>query len=69
MNGFEVWGDMTILYKTSQKLFPLQKINVLKIPSSVHLYYKEKMTHIHTMSFPIIDLCFLRENTHGGVLY
>ena len=69
LNSFEVWGNMTILYKMSQKLFPFKNINMLKIPSSLHLYYNEKITHIHKISFPIIDLCFLRENTHGGVLY
>lgn len=58
MNSFEVWGDMTILYKMSQKLFPFKNINMLKIPSSIHLYYNGKMTYIHRMSFPIIDLCF-----------
>lgn len=69
LNSFEVWGDMTILYKMSQKLFPFKNINMRKISSSIHLYYNGKMTYIHRMSFPIIDLGFLRENTHGVVLY
>lgn len=62
---------MTTLYKyvMTQNLFPLKNINMLKILISVHLYYNEKITHMHKISLPIIDFCCLGENTHGGILY